>query len=176
MKVNGQEADAGCYIAGHHGQYGIDMLADVIEQFGGEFGTVLDNLDIDDDPRYWRRAADAETIEDAVHIPNGPGRLGAHIASPEECWERHIWAADKCEEWLNERTEDAFWSWQDGEFFLTRNVPDVDDLDIDPDRALRAIRSVIDVLINNGEEWDSGTIEGVSQAIVNSGIEDIWSF
>ena len=95
MKVNGNDADPGCYIAGHHGQYGLDALGDLAEQFGIE-------LDDEDDPRYWRRAAEAETSEDTVIVSNGPNRIGNHIASYEECFERQVWAADKTEEILND--------------------------------------------------------------------------
>lgn len=106
----------GCYIAGHHGQYGIDMMADVIEQFDWEFGTV-NAPDIWDDPRFWRRAADAETPEDAVLKP---GLHDGKYFSPTECWEMHDAAADALETFLNEHTDGGYWSWEDGEFFLTQ--------------------------------------------------------
>lgn len=116
MKVNGQDAEPGCYIAGHHDQYALDELGSVAEQFGIE-------LDDDDDPRYWRTAAEAETAEDAVIISNGPNRIGNHLATPDECMERQVWAADKVEELLNDKTEGGYWTWQDGEFFLVYSGP-----------------------------------------------------
>jgi len=113
LKVNGQPAENGCYIAGHHGQYGIDGLADVAAQFGIE---LLD----EDTPAYWRRGAEAEDSDDSIIISNGPGNLGSHIARPDECWDRHVWAGDAIEEKLNYLTEGGCWSWQDGEFFLVQ--------------------------------------------------------
>jgi hypothetical protein len=131
MKVNGHEAEPGCFIAGHHGQYGIDMLADVAEQFGIE-------LNDDDDPRFWRRAAEAETAEDAAVISNGPGRIGSHLARPDECWDRHHEAGDKIEELLNERTEGGYWTWTDGEFFLVQTE----------------VTGFIYVRVDDGEDYD----------------------
>jgi hypothetical protein len=116
--VNGQTAEPGCYIAGHHGQYGMDQLADVVEQFGWEFGAE-GSPDIDDDPRMWRRGAEAESSLDAIPIRNSHG-IGQHLATPDECWERHMWAVDRLEEWLNDHTDGGYWSWEDGEFFLTQ--------------------------------------------------------
>lgn len=114
ITINGHEdVEPGCYIAGHHGQYGLDMLGDVVEQFGYEF-----EPDDEDDPRYWRRASEAETADEAAIVSNGAGRIGNHLAAPEECMERQVWAADKLEEWLNEHTTDGSWTWEDGELFL----------------------------------------------------------
>jgi len=113
MKVNGHEAEPGCYIAGHHGQYGIDGLADVCEQFDIE-------VPEDDDPRYWRRMTDYADDPDfevrvAALTPTGSRRL-----SVDECWDRHMWAGDDLETKLNNATEGGHWSWEDGEFFLAQ--------------------------------------------------------
>ena len=121
ITVNGNEGvEAGCYIAGHHGQYGLDALGDVADQFG-----IL--LDDEDDPRYWRRGAEAETSEDTIIISNGPGRIGNHIARYDECFERQVWAADKVEELLNEATTGGYWTWEDGEFFLVDETEQEED-------------------------------------------------
>lgn len=109
--VNGQDAEPGCYIAGHHGQYGPDMLGDVCEQFDIE-------VPRDDDPRVWRFHAESDDPDDIVH--ERTGTLGTRSLSPDDCWERHTWAADKLEEVLNEHTTGGYWSWEDGEFFLTQ--------------------------------------------------------
>lgn len=109
--VNGQDAVPGCYIAGHHGQYGIDRLADVCEQFGI---AVTEN----DDPRYWRFHAESDDPDDRVI--ERTESLGVRTVGPDDCWERHIWAGDRLEEILNEATEGGYWSWEDGEFFLTQ--------------------------------------------------------
>lgn len=100
ITVNGQEADRGCYVAGHWGQYGLDRLGDVAEQFDIE-------LNDDDDPRHWRRLH-----EEAVSQQQAEG-----------AWERLVWAADKIEELLNDRTEGGYWTWEGGEFFLTYAGP-----------------------------------------------------
>ena len=113
MKVNNQDADPGCYIAGHHGQYGIDGLADVAAQFGIE---LLD----EDTPAYWRRGAEAEDSGDSIIVSNGFGKLGNHIARPDECWEQWASAGDAIEERLNNLTEGGSWEWQDGELFLVQ--------------------------------------------------------
>jgi hypothetical protein len=97
MRVNGEPAEPGCYAEGHRGQYAIDHLADIAEQFGFELGD-------DDDPRVWRtRHESAESQHDA-----------------EEAFERLVWAGDRLEELLNEHTEGGYWEWIDGEFFLTQ--------------------------------------------------------
>ena len=113
MKVNGQNAEPGCYIAGHHGQYGVDQLAEVCEQFGIE-------VPEDDDPRYWRRMTDYADDPDFEVRVRDLSELGTKRLSPEDLWDRHIWAGDRCEELLNEHTEGGHWSWEDGEFFLTQ--------------------------------------------------------
>ena len=118
MKVNGNNADSGCYIAGHHGQYGMDMLGDIVEQFGWEFGAV-DSPDIDGDPRYWRRGIDAETTDDVPVVSASPNR-GQRFATTDECWDRLVWASEQLEEFLNLHTTGGYWSWEDGEFFLTQ--------------------------------------------------------
>ena len=124
ITVNGNEGvEAGCYIAGHHGQYGLDALGDVADQFG-----IL--LDDEDDPRYWRRGAEAETSEDTIIISNGPNRIGNHIARADECMERQVWAADKVEELLNEATTGGFWTWEDGELFLVEEIEATEDRDL----------------------------------------------
>jgi hypothetical protein len=108
--VNNLAAEPGCYIAGHWGQYGPDRMAEICDWFQID-------LDDDDNPVYWRAAAEAETAEDAAIVRNAVG-IGSHLASPEECWERHYEAADKIEQLLNDKTTGGFWTWQDGEFFL----------------------------------------------------------
>jgi hypothetical protein len=97
MKVNNIEASGGCYIAGHHGQYGLDRLADVCEQFEIAF-------DENDDPRHWRAISDESDNQQEV----------------ERAWDRLVWASDRLEELLNEHTTGGYWSWEDGEFFLVQ--------------------------------------------------------
>lgn len=111
MKVNGNEAEPGCYIAGHHGQYGPDRVADVCEQFGIE-------VPREDDPRVWRFHAESDDPDDI--ISERTEGLGTRTLGPEECWERHIWASDSLAEKLNMLTEGGYWSWEDGEFFLVQ--------------------------------------------------------
>ena len=109
MKVNSKEATPGCYIEGHWGQYGMDRLADVAEQFEME---VSDH----DDPRHWRFHAESDDPDDIIY--EHPPLQGSRPLTQEACWERHVWAGDELERWLNELTEGGYWSWEDGEFFL----------------------------------------------------------
>lgn len=111
ITVNEHQADCGCYIAGHWGQYGIDRLADVCEQFGIE-------VPEDDDPRVWRTRADSD--EPVVERLNSP--LGTQTLKPEDCWDRHMWAGDDLETRLNNVTKGGYWTWEDGEFFLTQTT------------------------------------------------------
>lgn len=96
MKVNGQPADPGCYIDGHWGQYGVDRVADVAEQFGLK-------VSIFEDPREWRKVAEGEEPS---------------AWSPEYAWDRHVETSDTLEQHLNDATEGGYWTWEDGEFFL----------------------------------------------------------
>ena len=100
MKVNGAEADRGCYIEGHWGQYGTDRLADVAEQFGLEIPGGAD-------PRIWRTVAD--NLED-----EGP------TGESDRAWEQWADCADQIEQLLNNATEGGYWTWEDGEFFLAQ--------------------------------------------------------
>lgn len=153
-KVNGHEAEHGCYIDGHWGQYGPDRLAEVAEGFG--WSTSLSPVD---DPRVIRKVAD--DVE-------AMGYADAALA----IWEWRTDAADAIEEWLNDRTpptcidcgramyptSDGFyrhdgltngtavdlcghaatldadhhvWHWRDGELFLSPLCDDDDDCDDD---------------------------------------------
>lgn len=97
ITVNGEDAEPGCFIAGHHGQYGMDQLGDIAEGFGLAF-------EGREDPRQWRKEYDeAQTQEQS-----------------ERAFEMLVEAADFLEQLLNERTTGGYWSWEDGEFFLTQ--------------------------------------------------------
>lgn len=139
--VNGHDAEHGCYIDGHWGQYGLDRLADIAEDFGWKAASVQD------DPRIWRRIAERRADR---HEPDPScGVCGAHVrfdASSREhrgesgfcvhntptwpishAWECAADAAADIEEWLNDRTcrtptdtaDHHVWHWSDGEFFLS---------------------------------------------------------
>jgi len=120
ITVNGQEADPGCFIDGHWGQYGSDRLAEVCEEFDL-------NVPWHDDPRHWRQVAEAESEEDS------PARTAM---KPEDAWQRHHEAADTLLDKLNDVTSGGYWTWQDGELFLAQTevdgwlyVPADDDFD-----------------------------------------------
>lgn len=98
MKVNGQDANPGCYAEGHRGQYGIDRIAEICEEFGIEIRWT-------DDPRYWRRIADGEEPS---------------TVTPEVAWDYHVQAGDTLEQLLNDHTVGGVWSWEGGEFFLAQ--------------------------------------------------------
>jgi hypothetical protein len=152
VKVNGQDANPGCYAEGHRGQYGIDRLAEICEEFDIPF-------DYNDDPRYWRRVADGEQASDV---------------SPENAWDRHVWAGERLEDLLNEHTEGGYWTWLDGEFFLVADTPSSDDVDLDDINCDTIVAEIIDILINDGEQWTSETIEHVADALGTNGVPRIW--
>ena len=113
--ANGRDVDTGCWIDGHHGQYGPDRLADIAED-------VLDvKLGCRDDPRVLRKLAEL-----------ADGRRQLH-----NWWDAFDWAADRLEERLNDATpaqpqpdgtdRNYYWHWHDGEFFLSYSCDDHDD-------------------------------------------------
>ena len=104
MKVNDQDAEAGCYIAGHLGQYAIDELAVICDQYDINVPAV-------DNPLTWRKVADADNLDEA-YGPDGK------LYKPEDAWEQHHGAGDVLENLLNDLTEGGVWTWEDGEFFL----------------------------------------------------------
>ena len=110
MQVNGQDAQPGCYVDGHRGQYGIDYLVDVCQDFGIEVPDV-------DNPVLWRATADAESVEDS-YGPDG------NRWTRDNAWEQHVGSADTLEELLNDRTTGGYWTWEDGEFFLVQTEVD----------------------------------------------------
>lgn len=119
IQVNDQPAEAGCYIDGNRGQYAINHLAQVCEQFQ----IVVDEGDT---PEFWQRAAEADDNPDRqVIVANTSGqRLGSHIARPDECWDRQVEAGDQLEQVLNHVTVGGFWHWDDGEFYLVEGEPE----------------------------------------------------
>lgn len=109
ITVNGHDAESGCYVDGHWGQYGPDRVAEIAEGFGFSFANTGT-----DDPRLCRLWAD-----EAEGHGDSDGAF--------QHWERHIWAADAIEEWLNSVTVGGYWSWEDGEFFLVSDDDDEQD-------------------------------------------------
>jgi hypothetical protein len=122
--VNGHQAETGCYVEGHWGQYGPDHLADQAEAFGWTPGSSLD------DPRIVREFLD---------FLEGSGYGGYDATGA--LWERHSETGDEIANWLNEHTpadqyggmvlaepgpglveappKNYVWHWHDGEFFLS---------------------------------------------------------
>lgn len=111
---NGHEVSAGCYIAGHWGQYGPDHLADRAAEFGWE------PAKWSDDPRAIRDVID--TIE-SWGYPRQPADFTTSeaVAIIGFLWDAHTEAADDIETWLNDHTPDwgIYWMWSDGEFYLS---------------------------------------------------------
>lgn len=95
--VNGLTTQTGCYIAGSWGQYSLDRLADVCEQFGVPFPE-------ENDPRRWRKLMDLQE---------------AKGGDTNAAFESLVDSADKLETLLNDCTENGVWHWDDGEFFLS---------------------------------------------------------
>jgi hypothetical protein len=140
--VNGQPADAGCYIEGSWGQYGPDRVATVAEQFGLEIGD-------DRDPRVWRELADSLEAE------------GSH-ADENQAWERYMEAAEEIEQRLNMVTEGGYWTWEDGEFFLVQTevegivfVPVDDDATYD-DAWRMLVEGGLELAVSNYDDLQSG--------------------
>lgn len=100
MKVNGNDAEPGCYIDSHWGQYGTDRIADICDQFGIELNDA-------DRPAHWREKAEAEDSHEH------PGRIA-------DFWQIHHEQGDTLVDTLNNVTEGGYWSWEDGDFFLTQ--------------------------------------------------------
>jgi len=96
ITVNGAEAETGCWIAGHHGQYATDQLADIAETFGWQAESWLN------DPRAVRQQAN---LCDDEGIPH-------------DYWELHAQNGDDILDWLIAHTPDGAWYWSDGELFL----------------------------------------------------------
>lgn len=97
--------DAGCWIDGHHGQYGIDKLASI---FDALVGTTTDGK------TFPEVVAGLRAEED-----NGSDRAGDILGD--------LW--DELTDGLNDHTIGGYWEWIDGELFLTDN----DDLDDEDD-------------------------------------------
>jgi hypothetical protein len=98
ITVNGEPAEPGCYVAGHHGQYGMDMLGDIIEAYD------IHGWEVEYDPRKWRlEYHEAQTQEQS-----------------ERAFEMIVESANHIEQSLNDVTVGGYWSWEDGEFFLTQ--------------------------------------------------------
>jgi hypothetical protein len=107
--------ETGCWIAGHHGQYGPDRLADIAEGFGWTPDDCLA------DPRQVRLIVD--TIDAWGYTRTADGcpicndrRVVGIVGS---LWETHAESVDIITHWLNDHTEDGYsWGWEDGEFYL----------------------------------------------------------
>ncbi len=90
--------DAGCWIDGHWGQYGIARMVDIAEDYG---------------------YADAEVIDIASrHLASCGSSSAPNISDDEH--ESLSWAADDVEQWLTENVapEGYSFGWHEGEFFL----------------------------------------------------------
>lgn len=141
--VNGHAVEPGCWVDGHHGQYGPDHLADRASELGWE------SKHVRGDPRRIRRVADWLSAQ----LPGEPfckhcrqpvdydrereawidkvgsgwalcarSDSGAHQPTwpVSTLWEHHTESADDIESWLNDTTttEGYSWGWSDGEFYL----------------------------------------------------------
>lgn len=90
--------DAGCYVDGHWGQYGVAHMVKRAQEFG-----------FDDD---------AEVVGIADRHLASMSRFAEPISDDEH--ETLMWASDEVENWLNEHVapEGYSFGWNDGEFFL----------------------------------------------------------
>lgn len=90
--------DAGCYVDGHWGQYGVSRVIDVAAGFG-----------FDD-----AEALDLASRHMALYGPSSAPEL------TDDDWDSLIWASERAEQWLNDNIapQDHYFGWYDGEFFL----------------------------------------------------------
>lgn len=95
-------ADAGCWIDGHWGQYGIARVIDIAVSHGWD---------------------DAEADDLATRHLASIGPSSAPDLTNDE-FERLVAAADDAEIWLNEHVapDGFYFEWSDGEFFLTEET------------------------------------------------------
>jgi hypothetical protein len=97
--TTGAELTPGCWVAGHHGQYAIDVAADLASLLGWS-------------PESW--AHDPNTLRSVIECIDG--QCEASLIG--RMWDMHIECYDHITDWLNEHTSDGHWEWIEGELFL----------------------------------------------------------
>ena len=100
ITVNGLEANPGCYIDGHWGQYGVDRIAAICEQFG---------------------CPDPESHDLPSSIVAATRVVMSNFDGWIEAGEIFTSILDECEQRLNDATVGGCWMWEDGEFYLVDN-------------------------------------------------------
>lgn len=100
-------ADAGCWIDGHWGQYGVARMVEIAAAHGYGDSEVIDLAARHLGATKW--LSDAPELTDDEH-------------------EALSWAADEVERWMNDNVapEGLYFHWEDGEFFLSP-ADDTDD-------------------------------------------------
>ena len=116
LTVNGHDAEPGCYVEGHWGQYGPDHLADQLEGFGIVIAR-------SDNPNWWRKVADRmDEIADKLGESHDPSDMPKARNRAWTAWENHSECGDDLIEKANDVTEGGYWEWWEGEVFLRSYV------------------------------------------------------
>lgn len=104
VNVNGEDAEVGCWVDGHWGQYGPDRLEIIAEVLGL-------TLTEDERPTTWRRIAENATDH----------------TEQQRAWDSYYAEAELILYRLNQVTEGGYWSWIDGELFLSADDDESND-------------------------------------------------
>ena len=108
LLTKAESNDAGCWIDGHWGQYGVARMVDIAVSLG--YGDPADPKCTDSDI-YTKHYAQ-------WHLDSmGPSNS---LGLDDDMHEQLMWSADRVEQWLNENVapEGFSFGWHDGEFFL----------------------------------------------------------
>ena len=118
MTERATEADAGCWIEGHWGQYGPARLCEIALERGWNDDKATEL------PFAVQHRSTADLVAQKL-ASMGPSDTDPPTADEEE---QIIWASEDAETWLNENVapEGHYFTWEDGEFFLFGSRADED--------------------------------------------------
>lgn len=114
ITVNGHDTVPGCYVAGHHGQYAVDELVMICDQY---------QIEVDESENIALIRSQIYELELKLS--------GAHIAlrstinqAIERAYESISWSADALLSRLSDYTDGGYWEWDGGELFLVQTRVD----------------------------------------------------
>lgn len=145
IRINGNVEEAGCYIDGHWGQYGICRLVDIAQAYG---------LVVSEEDKF---SLDSSNWED----------------DDDDYLDGAIFAADSVEQLLNDATTGGYWEWVDGEFFLSAN--DVEPTDDEVNEFIRGYDECVEFTDPDGDYDDEMVEEGHDdcRAFITSELDDL---